>query len=66
MPPRKSTRQNPPAPLPTTHAELEQLMEARIAAAIAQYDANRADQSGGTGGTSQGGTNINTRNNAGI
>ncbi|KAJ0680826.1 putative retrotransposon gag domain-containing protein [Helianthus annuus] len=50
-PKRRNTRKQPNYQLPTTEAELEALLEQRIATAIAQYEANRVDSSGGTGGS---------------
>ncbi|MFS8019058.1 hypothetical protein Hanom_Chr15g01399381 [Helianthus anomalus] len=39
--------QPPPPPLPRTAEELDALLEERISAAIAQYEANRTEHSGG-------------------
>ena len=52
MAPRKAVNarnddQPPPPPLPKTAEELNALLEERISAAIAQYEANRTQDSGG-------------------
>ncbi|KAJ0926534.1 putative nucleotidyltransferase, Ribonuclease H [Helianthus annuus] len=58
-PKRRNLRRDTSGPMPTTQAELNQLLEERISQAIAQYEANRNEHSGGSGGTGgqgQGGT----------
>lgn len=58
-PKRRNLRRDTSDPMPTTQAELNQLLEERISQAIAQYEANRNEHSGGSGGTGgqgQGGT----------
>ena len=56
MAPRKAVNarnddQPPPPPLPKTAEELNALLEERISAAIAQYEANRTQDSGGPSNT---------------
>ena len=64
MPPK--TRKTPQGNLPTSQAELDQLIADRIATAMANFEANRTDQSGGSGGTgSQGENNRRERHTTG-
>ncbi|XP_022033729.1 uncharacterized protein LOC110935635 [Helianthus annuus] len=70
MPPRRVLRTRtvnppPPPPMPTNEAELNALIEQRIAQAIALYEASRVEQSGGIGGSGgqgQGGSSGGTNN----
>ena len=52
--------------LPQTHAELETMMEDRIAAALAQYEANRTHTSGGPPEPPVGGSGMGDRATPGI
>ena len=52
--------------LPQTQAELESMMEERIAAALAQYEANRTHASGGPPEPPAGGSGMGDRTTPGI
>ncbi|MFS7983092.1 hypothetical protein Hanom_Chr11g00970441 [Helianthus anomalus] len=47
----RGSDQSPPPPMPRTTEELNSLLEERISEAIAQYEANRVEHSGDTGGS---------------
>lgn len=49
MPPK--TRRDRQDGMPSTQAELEQIIANRVAAAIAHHEANRSEHSGGSGGS---------------
>ncbi|KAM0042771.1 putative retrotransposon gag domain-containing protein [Helianthus debilis subsp. tardiflorus] len=69
MAPRKAVNarnddQPPPPPLPRTAEELNALLEERISAAIAQYEANRTQDSGGPSNARRNGNGDSSGGNA--
>ncbi|KAJ0903856.1 putative retrotransposon gag domain-containing protein [Helianthus annuus] len=67
MAPRRAVNacdQPPPPPLPRTAEELNSLLEERISAAIAQYEANRTEQSGGPSNARRNGNGDSSGGNA--
>ncbi|KAJ0489252.1 putative transcription factor interactor and regulator CCHC(Zn) family [Helianthus annuus] len=56
--------QPPPPPLPKSAEELNALLEERISAAIAQYEANRTEHSGGTSNARRNGNGDSSGGNA--
>lgn len=66
MPPKTRTNTRQGA-LPTSQAELDQIIAERIATALAQFEANRTNHSGGSGGSGgQDGNNLHERSHSGM